>query len=216
MPTAFTMSPKSELLPNGQPIPEGHEFLELIWSQEDDCEKDTDARFPEFGVKAPKCLNELGTVLSRLNRLASCWWGCRGGDHIEEYLVGRALTNARASLRLLKFGFYDESLTLTRNIGEVANLFYLFATKPDSCEQWRSLDSRSRQREFGPVAVRKKLEAAGKPIPIDQTLSKGLSEIGVHPTPDIKPEAHNPLGIPMVAHLQEAGALLALNEYHGL
>ena len=89
-------------------VPEGLSFLNLVWDQEDSCETETDSRIPNMGVKAPKCLEHIGTVLSLLDRMASCWWVCRGGDHLIEYLCGRVASNARAALRLLRFGFYDE------------------------------------------------------------------------------------------------------------
>ena len=48
--------------------------------------------------KAPRCLESLGTVLSLLDRASSCYWGCRGGDHVIEYFAGRVASSSRAAL----------------------------------------------------------------------------------------------------------------------
>ena len=71
-----------ETLPDGRVIPEGTDFLELMWAQEDECEAETDVWLAQAGVKAPKCFEALGTVLSLMDRLACCWWSCRGGKHL--------------------------------------------------------------------------------------------------------------------------------------
>src|SRR5262245_13348972 len=109
--------------------PEGLEFLKLASEQEDSCEKHSHTRLLQMGHKAPQCLENLGTVLSLLDRAASCFWGCHEGDHLIEYLAGRVAASARASLRLLYFGFYDESLSITRSIGEAANLLAEHSTE---------------------------------------------------------------------------------------
>ena len=67
-------------------------------------------------------MDALGTALSYLDRMASCWWGCRQSTHIEERLVGKVASNARAALHLMRAGYYDEALGLIRQIGETANL----------------------------------------------------------------------------------------------
>jgi hypothetical protein len=43
-------------------IPEGLDFLRTVSEMEDSCEKVTDERLSRMGVKAPKCLEKLGTV----------------------------------------------------------------------------------------------------------------------------------------------------------
>jgi hypothetical protein len=40
-----------------------------------------------MGEKAPVCLERLGTIFSLLDRMASCWWVCRKGDHLVERAV---------------------------------------------------------------------------------------------------------------------------------
>lgn len=152
------MSDNDGTLVTGKHIPEGLDFLQMIWEQEDDCERETDQELPKMGEKASQCLLRLGTVLSLLDRLSTCWWGCRGGDHLIEYLVGRSVNCARASLRLSRFGFYDEALSVTRSIGEIANLMCLFTNEVGAFDRWRTADASVRKTTFGPMQVRMQLE----------------------------------------------------------
>ena len=150
-----------------------------------------------MGEKAPQCIRELGTVLSLLDRLASCFWGCSKGDHVIEYLAGRAGSFARAALRLTRLGFYDEALVLVRSIGEISNLLVLD----------------QRRKEFDPVKVRIALEKMGKPIPMSRDKYARLCEKVAHVTPETKPQNYNVHGHPVAAgYFQEAGVLVAINE----
>jgi hypothetical protein len=139
---------------NDAPIPEGRDFLALVQEHEDLCEAKTDEHLPSMGKKAPVCVDRIGTVLSLLDRMSSCWWVCRGGDHTIEYLAGRTLSNARAALRLLRFGFYDEALLLCRSMGEIANLLYLFFRSDVSLTEWRNASHKERLRHFSPQGNR--------------------------------------------------------------
>ncbi len=201
---------------NSDQFPQGRAFLDLIWSQEDKCEETTAQQIPTMGVKAAQCLEQLGTVLSLLDRLATCHWGCREGDHIIEYLVGRGYSSARAGLRLLHFGFYDEALVMARNIGEIANLLFLFFNAPTEFEQWKQASERERRNNYSAYAVRMRLETLGVPLPVDQDRYSYLSGSATHVTPTTKPQSHNIMGQPVLgAFFQEVGVLLALNEIAG-
>ena len=194
-------------------VPEGFEFLQLVWEQENDCELETDKRLPTMGMKAPACLEQMGTVLSLLDRMASCWWACRKGDHLIEYLCGRVSTSVRAALRLMRFGFYDESLTLCRGVGEIANLLYLFKQDPGAFEEWKTSTLKVRLKKFSPGKVRKELEELDTTPPINQEPYSLLCERAVHVNPGTKPQSHNILGLPMVgATFQDEGMLVCLNE----
>ena len=98
-------------------VPLGGDFLRVVRDQEQRCGESFDKWLPEAGVKAPQTMDALGTALSFLDRIASCWWGCRKEAHIEERLVGKVASNARAALHLLRAGYYDEALGLVRQIG---------------------------------------------------------------------------------------------------
>lgn len=202
-----------DTLPNGESVPEGLEFLNLIWRHEDLCEQNTDEQLPKLGVKAPETIKNLGTVLSLLDRLSGCFWGCRKGDHVIEYIAGRTCSTARASLRLMRFGFYDEALSLVRSIGEVSNLLFLFVKDNSALKDWKSFDDQSRQKFFSPVQVRLRLQNLGFPLPINQKQYRQLSERAAHVTPKTMPQKYNILDTPLIgAIFQEAGALVVLNE----
>ena len=193
-------------------VPEGAQFLQMVWDMEDANERKTDELIPSLGRKAPKCWDEVGTVLSLLDRMASCWWGCRGGDHMVEYLCGRVVSNGRAAMRLLRFGFYDEALGLCRSMGEVANLLHLLS-KDDILQDWKSVSPQKRRADFSPVSVRKKLEEKGMPVFVGRERYRLLSERSVHVHPHTKPQAYNILGIPSVdVSVQDVGLLVCLNE----
>ena len=195
-----------------QVVPEGLSFLHLVWGQEDKCEVETDKAFQSLGKKAPACLEQIGTVLSLTDRMASCWWVCRGGDHTIEYLLGRVASNARAALRLLKFGFYDESLVLSRAIGETANLLQLFCHNEDSLQDWRASSRKDRRNMFGPAKVRCRLEKLQTSPLVNKERYGQLCERAVHVQPETKPQSHNILGVPGTgATFQHEGVLVCLN-----
>ena len=194
-------------------VPEGLSFLQLVWEQEDSCEVETDKRIPKLGKKAPACLQHVGTVLSLVDRMSSCWWVCQQGDHVIEYLCGRVESNARTALRLLRFGFYDESLLVCRAIGETANLLQLFCHDKYAIDEWRVSSRRDRVKNFTPVKVRLRLEELQTTPVINKERYTLLCERGAHVHPKTKPQSHNILGVPIVgARLQEEGMLVCLNE----
>ena len=201
------------MTPGSADVPVGMDFWNLVWDQEDRNELKTDNFLPEAGEKAPACLEQMGTTLSLLDRMASCWWGCQQGDHHVEYLCGRAASNARAGIRLMRIGFYDQSLVLARANGEVANLLGLFVFDKDALSEWKVATRRERQNSFGPTRVRIKLEDKGiQPVP-DQEAYRLLSKQGVHVHPGMVPQSFNALGIPTIGDFfQEEGTLICLNE----
>lgn len=198
---------------NEQTAPAGEAFLHLVWEQEDNCEVETDREFQCLGKKAPACLEQIGTVLSLIDRMASCWWGSSDGDHVVEYLCGRVASNARAALRLLRFGFYDESLVLSRAIGETANLLQLFCHNRDALQDWRALSRTDRIKRFSPVKVRCRLEELETSPLINEERYRQVCERVVHAQPKTRPQSYNILGIPGTgATFQREGVLICLNE----
>lgn len=194
-------------------VPDGLKYFRLVWKQEDSCEELTDKLITKLGNKLPVTCEKLGTALSRMEMLATCGWGCLGGDHLIEHLVGRVVSSARASLRLLRFGFYDEALSLTRSIGECANLFVLFRARPGVIREWKAADKKTRETKFKPVKVRELLEEAKAPIPMNKDIYSLFSEVSAHPTPETKPQVHNPYLRPTLGgYLQPGGLLPAINE----
>jgi hypothetical protein len=101
-------------------------FLELTQELADASSKSTDKFCAEAGKSLPQTMDATGTVLSMLYRLACCYYGCHGGDHQVEWLVGKFVNQAVSAHRLVRAAQYDESLMLIRGMGEIANLLWLF------------------------------------------------------------------------------------------
>ncbi len=195
----------------GIKIPIGGEFIQIMRGQEDACDAMTRQRMPFLGKKAPALVEELGTLLSWLDRAGSCWWGCANGDHLIEHAVGGSCGTVRAGLRLAYLGFYDEALSLSRFVGERANLLALFRADPATLDRWRQTDSGNRRREFSAVRVRLMLEGAGASVPTPEERYRQLSSFGTHP--GRTPQHHDPRAAPRSGGIfDEAGLLLALNE----
>jgi hypothetical protein len=167
-------------------FPTARRFLEVLQSGADRGSERADEFSSRSGEKLPATLDGLGTVLSILYRLACCQWGCNGGDHQIEWLTGRVVNQSTSSLRLLRAGYYDEALMLTRGIGEIANLLWLFRANGAELNAWKAADRTTRINKFGPGAVRKRLKHAydfGPPIADDRY--QQLCEVGTHPIPGI-------------------------------
>jgi len=110
-------------------------------------------------------------------------------------------------------GYYDEALSIIRSLGEIANLMAMFVADKSKFERWKSLDERSRRREFAPVKIRLWLEQKGATLVVDERRFGALSAYSIHPSPDTLPQAHNEHGTSTIAPTyQEAGFLLCLNE----
>jgi hypothetical protein len=117
-------------------------------------------------------------------------------------------------------GYYDESLSLTRSIGDIGNLLLLFNQDTIAFEEWQQSSKRQRRSQFSPVKVRCRLEAIGRTKSVDLTLLMmdewrygALSEVATHATPQTKPQVHNPREIPCSGGVfQEAGVVVALQE----
>lgn len=201
-------------------IPVGAEFVKLVFGLQDECQNVSLKLLPSLGKSAPKCYEDLGTGVSYLDRMASCFWGCRGGDHIIERIIGRTASSASASLRLLLCGYYDESLALTRSLGESSNLLLLFNKDSAAYSEWIGAPEDDRKRKFSAVKVRLKLEEEKSTnkdlfelLVIGKERYGALSEISVHLTPETSPQMYNPVGVPILgARYQQFGFLSCLNE----
>src|SRR6266705_1427704 len=126
-------------------VPEGTEFLRGVLRFTAECERLTDdylaSESPHGSITTHQ---HLGTLLSLLDRASSCWWGCRQGDHVAEMLVGRCCSYGLCAFKLARSGFYDESVSLARTVGEITNLAVLFITDPSVFQEWRTVDERAR------------------------------------------------------------------------
>ncbi|HVT39613.1 MAG TPA: hypothetical protein VHE78_11250 [Gemmatimonadaceae bacterium] len=191
----------------------GREYLVAVREQEARCRAGTERAIRAFGRNLPVLESALGSALSSLEQAACCYWGCTGGEHVLERLIGRAYSLACASHRLMETGRYDEALLVLRSLGELANLLTLFATDRSSLDTWLAAEDRARRRDFIPVKVRLALEAKNTPAPMDQDLYDKLCQLTVHPTPETKPGMHNPSGLVVLGgHVQIVGVVVVLNE----
>ena len=188
--------------------------LDVILSLFQKAEDETNNFEIEFsGKKHPETIKNLGKGITLLYKAACCFWKCNGGDHLIERLVAKAVNQAICSFKLYKGCFYDESLMITRGIGEIVNLLYVFQNFPEKREEWKTLDSKNRFKNFSPSAARKILEKAGKFVPIDKTRYSKLCEIGTHPSPSEVPGHYSGTGIPILGMIvQPAGAYVSITE----
>lgn len=195
----------------------GSEMLRAIGKYEHRCEERTEKLMPKWGKKAPQCYEHLGQVLAYADMIGSCTYGCPGpsrDDHAVLYLAARASSFGRAALRLAKMGFYDEALNIVRSVGEIANLFALFAADPNTVEEWRKSDRKYRREHLGPAKIRERIVALNQEPVMDQDTYRDLCEISTHPVPQLRPQQFNHAEKSMTGgmYVQEAGFLVVLNE----
>lgn len=190
---------------------EGGDFYVAMRRLEDSCDASFMERLPTLGEKASQLYTALGTLLSLLDRASSCDWGCQGGDHAIERLTGGVCNSARAAIRLMCMGFYDEALTLSRSIAERVNLVSLFLYDSTALTEWSEASEKDRRRKYSAVQVRMSLERGGWPVPADQDRYSKLSGHGAHP--GHSPQHFNPHGPPTAGGIfSEVGLLISLNE----
>lgn len=126
----------------------GLKFLQKIAQYETKCGSATERELSKLGAKGQDCYKALGMTLALLDCAASCWWGCAGGDHRLEFLIGRATNSAYAGLSLATKGYYDQALSSARTLGEIANLLALFAADRAKIDEWKSVDETNSQAYF--------------------------------------------------------------------
>lgn len=124
------------------------------------------------------------------------------------------MNQASAAYKLIQCASYDESLVLTRGIGEIANLLWLFQTLPEELKNWQATDKRARLQNYGPAAVRKKLEASNQiGAPTDNERYQRLCEVGTHPVPATAPSHFTGTGRPLLSGLvQPVGIYVCTTE----
>lgn len=188
----------------------GSDFLLISAQQQNQCAVESRQRLTQLSAEIQTTYENLGALLFLLDRFAACFWGCHGKEHVIEFLVGRTVSSARAALRLIEFGHYDEALALIRNIMEAGNLIWLFFVKPDHIRSWLDVAEHERRKRYSAVAVRKMLEELGATVPHEHTQYAWASGTGVHPSPK-GPQSHNLHEVPTVGGVyQEKGFVSCL------
>lgn len=185
------------------------------WSEEQhlECVLETRAQASHLNADIRALAAQTAALLDLLFSFATCSWGCAGRSHFIEGITGKCVSSARAAFRLLECGHYDEALTLTRSVAEVANLFLLFLEDHESFKRWVNAPSKQRAQEFSPVKVRLRLEELEMPIAYDEVRYRILCEAGVHANPEIRPQSHNRARIQTLGGIyQERGYVRCLVE----
>lgn len=195
-------------------MPRGEEFFEWIFSKDKLKESLTiqlyksDKEFDSF--ETYKIIPE---YLEVLYKVSTCAYGCKGGSHVIEYITGRGYNLGIASMKLLRLGLYDESISLIRSISEIVNLFALFAIEPNSLNEWYTHTERDRIRNFSPAKVRKRISLTTLDAPISRDYYSKMCEVGVHVNPSTRPQGHNKLDRGLVGgFVQEEQAIAIQND----
>lgn len=171
-------------------------YMREIYAREEMCEEAFVTWVSEQGVEGIR--NTLGELLWWLDGIASCRWGCRGGDHEEQYLLGRTSASASAALLLLRSGYTDQASGVFRGLAETANLLYLFTLSGKEHRIWRGSDERARKDRYSAFNVRLKLEKLNVDPFIGNELYQLLSKYGAHPGPGAEPRQHDSTEDPRV------------------
>ncbi len=130
-----------------------------------------------------------------------------------EGLCARAYNQACAAYILLTVGFYDESLSLVRGIGEIYHLVALSTVDQGAISRWLRSDKSARIREFSPGKVRTQLRKLAPELELTEPAwYSDLSERYTHVSPTISPNKHNPEKAIAGGVFQVGGLELALQE----
>jgi hypothetical protein len=76
-----------------------------------------------------------------------------------QYLGLRLFNEAACSIKLALSGYAQQAIGHTRDIMEVALLLDYFRTAPEQIGVWRAADRQTRTSTFGPIHIRKALDA---------------------------------------------------------
>ena len=181
-------------------------MIELLKSFECHCEVVTDAYIKERPAAYETSWRSFEELFRHLYLFSCCHWGCHGKEHVLEHLAGKTVTNASVATRAMFHGYYDESLALIRNIGEIANLVNLFWFDSDKIRQWIDSDEKARRKKFTPSGIRKMLEKNETMIPFENAHYSFLCETAVHPVPHVSPNTYGNSGQPVLGLVfQEKG-----------
>ncbi len=163
--------------------------LQEIYTRERVCEGVFARWVSEQGAEG--VLGTLGELLWWLDGIASCRWGCRGGDHEEEHLLGRVSANAAAALLLVRKGYIDPASGVFRQLAETRNLLDLFTHSSKDYQEWLSSDEGVRKNRYSAFKVRLKLEKLGIDPVMGEEGYRVLSKYGTHPGPGAEPRPHD-------------------------
>jgi hypothetical protein len=117
-------------------------------------------------------------------------------------LAVRCFNSGSAALRLARMGYYNQCLSLIRDIMETTLLLDLFGREPSSIREWTNASEKERNHKFGALRVRFRLEeldreGGGEPVDREKTY-KRFCTYGTHASPEsfvlISPNAMTQIG----------------------
>ena len=173
-------------------------MIEILETFERECEVATSVYIEENASRYEEPWKDFQRLFRHLYLFSCCYWGCHGKEHVFEHLAGKTVTNASVATRAIFHGYYDESLALIRNIGEIANLVNLFWHDHDKIREWIDSDERTRMKTFTPSGIRKMIGSTGMMVPFDKDHYSFLCETGIHPVPHVSPNSYNDKAQPVL------------------
>jgi hypothetical protein len=117
-------------------------------------------------------------------------------------LAARCFNSGAAALRLARMGYYNQCLSLVRDLMEVTLLLDLFNRDPSTISEWTNASENGRLKKFSPVKVRLRLEdiekKQGKPPLNRQPAYQRFCTYGAHASPEsfrlISPDMQTKIG----------------------
>jgi hypothetical protein len=105
-------------------------------------------------------------------------------DELTIQLFGIRLFNAAASaLSLMLAGYYQNSLTLLRDLLETGFLLHYFAIDRTKISEWKCSDNKARQEKFRPAKIREALDNHGGAAPTYRgQIYKLMCNYAAHPS----------------------------------
>ena len=175
----------------------GNDFLSAVHELEHAWSSDINDWLETQGKRDVRSLvQSLGFVLSSMDGIPTCRWGCdeTTGDHLESHLVANTISNAQAAIRLLYSGYLAEALAITRVMKEYVDLMCLFMISESALTNYRASSKRARAKRFQASEVRQAIEKAtleGIDLPDYATGSRNLYVLLSHGV--VHPATTNPL-----------------------
>jgi len=171
---------------------EASEFRGIVRSLEDQCSDKTNQFLQSAKLDRPTHYDCIWVACSYIDNMASCLWGCQGGNHGVQYLCGKISSQSKSSLYLLQHGYYDEALGLCRMIGETSNLLCLFYKDDSELKKWFEQNNYDHPiKKFKPASVRDRLEKHGIDPPMKKDRFQELSNQILHVNPHTRPQEYN-------------------------
>jgi hypothetical protein len=172
--------------------------IEQLRPFEQQCRSDTQCFLASAPDDLTGALRAFDEVFRRMYLFSCCNWGCHGKEHVFEYLAGRVVSNLASAWQLAETGYYDESLSLVRSVGEIANLLNLLWRDDQEIRTWLDSEEREHRKRYAPAAVRARLRKLRCLVPFDDDHYGRLCQLAIHPTPKTRPNAHQDSRQPVV------------------